>query len=107
MDASTTVLTPGCIGTFSPLNLHDGLKEYAITSAIYDSRFSPISIDELRHLNCSVSLLTNFEPGSSWNDWHIGTHGIRISFVNERGQKVSCAQLLTPSHWLYDNSGFF
>lgn len=59
----------GCIGTFTPLNLHDGLKEYAITSAFRDSRFDPIGKDELSKLNCSVSLLTNFEPTNSWNDW--------------------------------------
>lgn len=59
----------GCIGTFTPLDLHDGLKEYAITSALRDSRFDPIGKDELSKLNCSVSLLTNFEPTKSWNDW--------------------------------------
>jgi AMME syndrome candidate gene 1 protein len=83
----------GCIGTFSPLNLHDGLKEYAITSAFRDSRFNPISKDEMSKLNCSVSLLTNFEPAKSWNDWHIGTHGIRIEFLNEKGQKKSSTYL--------------
>ncbi len=56
----------GCIGTFSPLSLHDGLKEYALTSALRDTRFNPIHKDELSDLNCSVSLLTNFEPGSHW-----------------------------------------
>jgi AMME syndrome candidate gene 1 protein len=44
-------------------------------------------------LNCSVSLLTNFEPAKSWNDWHIGTHGIRIEFLNEKGQKKSSTYL--------------
>jgi uncharacterized protein (TIGR00296 family) len=83
----------GCIGTFSPLNLHDGLKEYAITSAIHDSRFSPIGIDEIPKLNCSVSLLTNFQSGRCWNDWEIGVHGIRIEFVNEKGQKRSATYL--------------
>jgi AMME syndrome candidate gene 1 protein len=62
----------GCIGTFSPLSLHDGLKEYALTSAIRDTRFSPIVKDELSKLNCSVSLLTNFEPATNWKDWEIG-----------------------------------
>ena len=37
----------GCIGTFSPLSLHDGLKEYAITSAFQDTRFNPIRKEEL------------------------------------------------------------
>ena len=83
----------GCIGTFSPLNLHDGLREYAITSAFRDSRFNPISKEEMSKLNCSVSLLTNFEPAKNWTDWHIGTHGIRIEFLNEKGQKKSSTYL--------------
>lgn len=83
----------GCIGTFSPLNLHDGLREYALTSAINDSRFSPINKDELHKLSCSVSLLTNFEPANHWKDWQVGVHGIRIEFVNEKGQKRSATYL--------------
>jgi uncharacterized protein (TIGR00296 family) len=83
----------GCIGTFSPLSLHDGLREYAITSALRDTRFSPISKDELSKLNCSVSLLTNFEPAKNWKDWEIGKHGIRIEFFNERGQRRSATYL--------------
>ena len=83
----------GCIGTFSPLNLHHGLKEYALTSALKDSRFSPINKDELAKLNCSVSLLTNFEPASNWTDWKIGVHGIRIEFRNEKGQLRSATYL--------------
>lgn len=83
----------GCIGTFSPLFLHDGLKEYALTSAFQDTRFDPIGKEELPKLNCSVSLLTNFEPAKSWKDWEIGTHGIRIEFYNEKGHKRSATYL--------------
>jgi len=83
----------GCIGCFSPLALHDGLKEYALTSALRDTRFNPIHKDELSNLNCSVSLLTNFEPANNWKDWEIGKHGIRIEFLNERGQMRSATYL--------------
>lgn len=47
----------GCIGTFSELNLHSGLKEYALTSALKDTRFDPISREELPKLTVSVSIL--------------------------------------------------
>ncbi len=75
------------------MSLHDGLREYAITSALRDTRFDPISKEELSKLNCSVSLLTNFEPAKSWNDWQIGKHGIRIEFVNEKGHKRNATYL--------------
>ncbi|CAF2409155.1 unnamed protein product [Rotaria sp. Silwood2] len=88
----------GCIGTFSPMNLAQGLREYAITSAINDSRFSPISRDEYPSLSCAVSILTNFEPCSSYSDWLIGLHGIRIEFLNERGSKRSATYLPEVAH---------
>jgi AMMECR1 domain-containing protein len=39
------------------MNLHKGLKEYALTSALQDTRFDPITRDELPRLSVSVSIL--------------------------------------------------
>lgn len=61
----------GCIGTFTPIKLHSGLNEYALTSALRDSRFDPVSKDELPALTCFVSLLTNFEDGKDYLDWEV------------------------------------
>lgn len=83
----------GCIGTFSPLSLHAGLEEYAITSALNDRRFQPILKDELHRLNCTVSLLTNFEDCTDCFDWQIGIHGIRIEFTNEKGHHRTATYL--------------
>ncbi|KAI8867698.1 hypothetical protein GQ42DRAFT_149275 [Ramicandelaber brevisporus] len=84
----------GCIGNFSPLSLYSGLREYAITSAIHDTRFNPISISELPRLLCSVSLLVNFEEGSNYLDWEIGTHGIWIEFTkNSDGRRTTATYL--------------
>lgn len=83
----------GCIGTFSAMNLHAGLREYAITSAFKDSRFSPITKEEVPSLHCAVSILTNFEDGQDYLDWEIGTHGIRIEFTNEKGHRKSATYL--------------
>lgn len=47
----------GCIGTFSDMNLHSGLREYALTSSMRDSRFPPIGRDEFSKLTVSVSIL--------------------------------------------------
>ncbi|KAH6637538.1 ammecr1 family protein [Boeremia exigua] len=73
----------GCIGTFEPLDLEEGLSSYALTSAFDDGRFSPVTARELPSLQAAVTLLTNFEPTPN-NDplaWDIGTHGLRISFT--------------------------
>ncbi|XP_056267835.1 AMME syndrome candidate gene 1 protein isoform X2 [Pseudoliparis swirei] len=61
----------GCIGTFSAMNLHSGLREYTLTSALKDSRFPPMTRDELPRLFCSVSLLTNFEDVGDYLDWEL------------------------------------
>ncbi|KAF9076532.1 AMMECR1 domain-containing protein [Rhodocollybia butyracea] len=70
----------GCIGSFEPHPLHEGLAEYALISAFRDSRFRKISKSELSSLECVVSLLTDFEDADSYLDWTIGVHGIYISF---------------------------
>nr|XP_056715329.1 nuclear protein AMMECR1 isoform X1 [Euleptes europaea] len=83
----------GCIGTFSAMNLHSGLREYTITSALKDSRFPPMTREELPRLFCSVSLLTNFEDVCDYMDWEVGVHGIRIEFINEKGSKRTATYL--------------
>ena len=70
----------GCIGTFSPKLLSSGLREYAVTSAFHDHRFSPITASEVPYLHVSVSLLTDFTPLTVWDDWEVGVHGITISY---------------------------
>ncbi len=104
----------GCIGTFNEMNLHHGLREYAVTryakvlklvletcdsnvflviSAMKDSRFNPVSREELPRLHCSVSILCRFEDAADFLDWDVGTHGIRIEFYNERGAKKTATYL--------------
>ncbi|CAN9509428.1 unnamed protein product [Ophioblennius macclurei] len=83
----------GCIGTFSAMNLHSGLREYTLTSALKDSRFPPMTRDEMPRLFCSVSLLTNFEDVGDYLDWEVGVHGIRIEFFNEKGSKRTATYL--------------
>ncbi|WVW82665.1 hypothetical protein I302_104676 [Kwoniella bestiolae CBS 10118] len=72
----------GCIGNFTPMKLADGLREYALVSALEDHRFSPIKASEIPHLSCNVSLLTPMTPISSPLDWTPGRHGIHISFTH-------------------------
>jgi len=83
----------GCIGTFSDMHLHSGLKEYAITSALRDNRFPPIGRSEISKLTVSVSVLLNFEDARGYLDWTLGVHGIRIEFHNERGSKKTATYL--------------
>ncbi|TPX48971.1 hypothetical protein SeMB42_g00950 [Synchytrium endobioticum] len=83
----------GCIGNFEPLYLHGGLKEYALTSALKDRRFNPISTKEISNLSCGVSLLTDFEDGDDYLDWKIGTHGVWIEFRDQDDHKRTATYL--------------
>ncbi|KAJ6249251.1 ammecr1 [Anaeramoeba flamelloides] len=69
----------GCIGTFQSSNLSSQLPKYAKTSAFDDSRFDPVQKRDLVNLQCTVSVLTNFEAASSPTDWEVGKHGIEIN----------------------------
>lgn len=40
-------------------------------SAFKDSRFSPITKEEVPSLHCAVSILTNFEDGQDYLDWEV------------------------------------
>ena len=82
----------GCIGSLSPIPLSPGLANYAITSSQRDHRFRPITTADLPNLQCSVSLLVNFEVGRSAYDWVVGKHGIIIEFFVS-GKRYSATYL--------------
>lgn len=62
-------------------------------SALKDTRFNPITKEELPKLYVSVSILRHFEEASGHLDWEIGKHGIRIEFYSEKGYKQSATYL--------------
>ncbi|KAA8534566.1 hypothetical protein F0562_032083 [Nyssa sinensis] len=72
----------GCIGTLEARCLINGFKDYALTSALRDRRFPPIQAKELPYLECTVSILTDYETGFQYLDWEIGKHGIIIEFTD-------------------------
>jgi uncharacterized protein (TIGR00296 family) len=83
----------GCIGTFESQPLPDGLASYALTSALYDTRFRPMTGPELPNLEVCVTLLTDFETCTQGPlDWEVGVHGIKISFY-ERNRRYSATYL--------------
>ncbi|XP_020085537.1 uncharacterized protein At2g38710-like isoform X3 [Ananas comosus] len=59
----------GCIGTLEGRRLINGFRDYALTSALKDRRFPPIQAKELPYLECTVSILTNYETALHFLDW--------------------------------------
>ncbi|KAL8538934.1 hypothetical protein ACS0TY_000797 [Phlomoides rotata] len=72
----------GCIGTLEARCIINGFKDYALTSALRDRRFPPIQAKELPQLECTVSILTNYETARDYLDWEVGKHGIIIEFTD-------------------------
>lgn len=72
----------GCIGTLEPRPLVSGFRDYALTSALRDRRFPPIQAKELPSLECTVSVLINYETANDYLDWEVGKHGMIIEFVD-------------------------
>eukprot|EP01133_Synstelium_polycarpum_P002281 gene2281-2587_t len=77
----------GCIGTFSPIALIEGLNRFSLTSALKDTRFKPIPQREIPKLHCAVSILVDFEEAKDVWDWEIGVHGIWIDFRDANNHK--------------------
>ena len=85
----------GCIGTFEPQPLAQGLRAYAIRSACHDRRFPPICAAELERLECTVSLLTPMEVCADWLDWDLGVHGVYVCL--EGGASVTFLPEIAPA----------
>jgi AMME syndrome candidate gene 1 protein len=82
----------GCIGTFESQPLVDAIPEYALISALHDTRFPPIAAAELPSLQVAVTLLTDFEEVDDPYDWVVGVHGVRLSF-HDRGRRYGSTYL--------------
>ncbi|KAI3470649.1 hypothetical protein Pfo_027312 [Paulownia fortunei] len=72
----------GCIGTLEARCIVNGFRDYALTSALKDRRFPPIQAKELPYLECTVSILTNYETAHDYLDWEVGKHGSIIEFTD-------------------------
>ncbi|KAJ4163511.1 hypothetical protein LMH87_005233 [Akanthomyces muscarius] len=107
-DEEDEVSLRGCIGTFESQPLAEGLAEYALISALQDTRFAPISRRELPSLQVAVTLLTDFEEAADAHDWDVGVHGIRISF-HDKGRRYGATYLpdiASEQGWTKDETLF-
>eukprot|EP00252_Welwitschia_mirabilis_P009170 TRINITY_DN2151_c0_g2_i2.p1 TRINITY_DN2151_c0_g2~~TRINITY_DN2151_c0_g2_i2.p1 ORF type:complete len:182 (-),score=20.33 TRINITY_DN2151_c0_g2_i2:430-975(-) len=62
-------------------------------SALRDKRFPPIQAREVPYLECTVSLLTDYEPANNYLDWEIGKHGLILEFTDYEGIRRSATYL--------------
>jgi len=88
----------GCIGLFgSDMPLYKVVAEMAISAAVKDSRFDPITQDELKDVDYEISVLSPLKKVNSWKDIEIGKHGVEIVKGLNRG--VFLPQVATENNW--------
>ena len=68
-----------------------------------DERFSPICSAELPLLEVEVSLLHSFENGTDVYDWDVGTHGIQISFMDDKYEATFLPSVAPEQGWVIMN----
>jgi MEMO1 family protein len=69
----------GCIGRFdASMPLYKVVQEMAIAAATQDSRFSPVTPDEVSAIDIEISVLTPLKKIKSIDDIVLGKHGVYI-----------------------------
>ncbi|HOT15322.1 MAG TPA: AmmeMemoRadiSam system protein B [Bacteroidales bacterium] len=88
----------GCIGTFrADQPLYKTVQSIAISSAFADSRFEPVSAEEVPSLHIEISVLTPMRKINSIDEIVLGKHGIYIRKGSSSG--VFLPQVATEQKW--------
>jgi len=88
----------GCIGFIEPLfPLHETVIRAAIYAATEDTRFTPVSRDEIKDLEYEVSVLTPLQKIDNPRLVQVGKHGLVISMGNNRG--LLLPQVPVENNW--------
>ena len=76
----------GCIGRFEPDQpLYSVVVDMAIASALHDTRFNKVSVDELQEIKIEISILTPRKKINSIDEIVIGKHGIYVKKGSKNG----------------------
>ncbi len=77
----------GCIGTVEPVrkNLYEEIKANAVSAAVQDPRFSPVSADELGDISISVDVLSPLEKISGIKELNPEKYGVLVRSGHRSG----------------------
>jgi AmmeMemoRadiSam system protein A len=70
----------GCIGTISPVmeNVAEEIIRNAVSAALHDPRFPPVSLEEIPNIDFSVDVLEKPEPVSSLDELNPKIYGVIV-----------------------------
>lgn len=87
----------GCVGYVLPISsVYRAVADTARAAAFEDTRFYPVNLEEARHLQIELSILTPPQPIKA-EDVEIGRHGLLISMGGYRG--LLLPQVPVEHHW--------
>ncbi len=73
----------GCIGEIMPRReIWKAVREQALNAAFHDTRFEPLTPNELARVKIEISILTPLRPVASWKEIEIGKHGMLLTVSN-------------------------
>lgn len=76
----------GCIGTTRAMQpLYLAVRDAAISAAVRDPRFVPLSIDELDKIHLEISVLSEPQEINSIEEIEVGRHGLIVERGNHSG----------------------
>lgn len=88
----------GCIGSIFPTQyVIDEIKTQAINAGMHDSRFTPVTLSELKECKLEISILTPIQPIASYKDIRLGKNGILFKKGNK--QAVFLPQVAIEQGW--------
>jgi len=88
----------GCIGIFEGReNLAETIKEMAMAAAFDDSRFPPLTADELEKIKIEISVLSPMQRVASADEIELGKHGVYVSRDWQNG--VYLPQVAEETGW--------
>ena len=87
----------GCVGFVLPVNsVYRAVAETARAAAFEDTRFNPVTLEEARHLEIELSILSPPQSARA-EDIEVGRHGILISMAGQRG--LLLPQVAVEHNW--------
>jgi len=88
----------GCIGSMEPhAALADAVNYYAVSAALKDSRFPPVTRNELAKIKIEISVLSPLKPAHSYSEVEPRRHGVYV-------KKGSRSGTYLPQVWEHFNT---
>ena len=88
----------GCIGRFEPNQpLYEVIQDMSIAASRYDTRFTPVTKEDLKNIKIEISVLTPRKRVKSIDDIELGKHGIYVKYGSKNSTYLP--HVATDMNW--------